>query len=51
MKIKSPFNEKYKNLTYTASAKVKTEFITYISAHIKFSWKVHCKYTITDHIA
>ena len=43
--------KKYKIVNYTVNAKVKAEFITYISAHIKFSLKVHCKYTITDCIA
>ena len=43
------FNVKYKNATYTIVDKVKTEFITYLSAHIKFSLKAHSKYAITDH--
>ena len=50
-KIKSTFNEKYKNVTYTVAEKVKAEFITYISAHVKFSLKTHSKYTIMDCIA
>ena len=51
MKINSTLNEKYKNLTYAVANKVKAEFIMYISAHIKFSLKVHSKNTIMDCIA